>query len=284
MQAITTTIRGLFVTYCRSTVNIDTVSYQHCSYLYYREIHLCRYIRWYCPLTYDDSVIFMMLYFKLSRNFSFLANIESVHFVVFSKTTFLYQTNKSITFYFWLSTKSVETKFLLPKTNCRWKTDHFWGLAGRVKGYLDSYINRLASVNLCQYNTVPSQCERLSWTWTWFLLYLNCWYHCKKFPVFFLLSASNYCYNKGPVVVDKLMILKIHGGLFCIIFLQSISLRWDISIPFISNYGIILKMEKMFHSILNYNDILIFAIFQIEISSIILITNLESVISLYFLS
>ena len=66
------------VTYFRSIVNIDMVSYQNCYYLYYHEIHLRRYIFWYCPLTYDHYNIFIVFYIKLSRNFSFLTNIESV--------------------------------------------------------------------------------------------------------------------------------------------------------------------------------------------------------------
>ena len=73
-----TTTRGLYVMYFFSTVNIATVSYQYCSYLYYHNIHLCRYICCYCPLTYNDYVILNMLYFKLSLNFHFLTCIESV--------------------------------------------------------------------------------------------------------------------------------------------------------------------------------------------------------------
>ena len=65
------------VTHCRSTVNTVTVSYQNCFYSYYCEIHLRRYIIWYCPLTYDNSLIFIMFYIKLSRNFAFLTNIGS---------------------------------------------------------------------------------------------------------------------------------------------------------------------------------------------------------------
>ena len=136
--------RVLCVTYCRSTVNIATVSYQYCSYLYYCEIHLCIYILWYCPLTYDNSVIFMMLHFKLLRNFSFLENIESIHLWYFQNTTILQQTNKSITLDIWLSTKIVETKFLLPKTINHLKTEHYQGLADCGEGDIDSDINILA--------------------------------------------------------------------------------------------------------------------------------------------
>ena len=85
--------------------------------------------------------------------------------------------------------------------------------------------------------------------------------------VFSLLCARIYHYNKGPVIVDKLTITTIHAGLFCMIFQHSISLRWEINIVFISIYNFFL-MDKMYHCLLNSNDILIFVIFQIEISSI----------------
>ena len=43
-------------------------------------------------------------------------------------------------------------------------------------------------------------------------------------------------------------------------------------------------MDKIYHCILTYNNILIFFIFQIEFSSIIFLINIESMFSLYFLS
>ena len=86
--------------------------------------------------------------------------------------------------------------------------------------------------------------------------------------VFSLLRAINYHYNKGPVIVDNITILTIHQGLLCIIFLQSIFLGWEIN--FFSIYNLVLKnVQKIDHFILTYNNILIFVIFQIEVSSII---------------
>ena len=70
---------GLFVTYCHYTVITTRLNYKYCSYLSYCDIHQCRYIFCYCPLTYDDSIICIMFYYKLSRNFNFITNIESVH-------------------------------------------------------------------------------------------------------------------------------------------------------------------------------------------------------------
>ena len=59
--------------------------------------------------------------------------------------------------------------------------------------------------------------------------------------LFSLLRASNYHYSKGHVIVDNIDILTIHGGLSCIIFLQSIFLRRVINVDFISIYDIVLK-------------------------------------------
>ena len=53
--------------YCHYTFIITMVSYQYFSYLYYHNIQQRRYICCYCPLTYNDSVIFIMFYFKLSQ-------------------------------------------------------------------------------------------------------------------------------------------------------------------------------------------------------------------------
>ena len=78
----------------------STVSYQYCSYLYHREIHLCRYIHWYCPLTYKVYIIPIMFYLKMSQIFAFLTNIKSVHLQYFRNTTFFWQTKKSINFDF----------------------------------------------------------------------------------------------------------------------------------------------------------------------------------------
>ena len=43
-------------------------------------------------------------------------------------------------------------------------------------------------------------------------------------------------------------------------------------------------MDIIYHCILNYNDILVFVMFQIKMSSIIFLTNFESVLSWYFMS
>ena len=61
-----------------------------------------------------------------------------------------------------------------------WNMEHCRVLDDCCDGDLDLYLNLLASGNLWQYNIVPSQCERLPWTWTWRILYCDCWYHFYK--------------------------------------------------------------------------------------------------------
>ena len=78
------------------TVNITTINYWYCYYLYYREIHQCRYIHWYFALTYKYFVIFIMLYFKLSPNFAFLTQIESVHLCYFQTQRFCSRQRNSL--------------------------------------------------------------------------------------------------------------------------------------------------------------------------------------------
>ena len=78
---------------------------------------------------------------------------------------------------FWSTTTSAETKLLLPNNGDHWNMDHYWVSADRVEVDLESDLIHLASDNLWQYTTLPSQCERLTWTRTWHLLYFDHWYH-----------------------------------------------------------------------------------------------------------
>ena len=181
MQSITTTTRGLCVTYFLYTVIIATVSYQHCSHLYYLDIHLHRYIFWYCILTYDDSVIFIMLYFKLSRNFSFLTNIESVHLWYFQ--TQLFAADKVIHHLrFLIINNKCRNQVPVIKVSQHWNKKYYRRSADCFEGDLDLDINCLDSDNLWKYTTVPSQCDQLPWTWMWCLFYFYNWYRLEKGP------------------------------------------------------------------------------------------------------
>ena len=57
------------------------------------------------------------------------------------------------------------------KTKIPLKYRALLGSDNRGAVYLDSYVNRLTSGYLRQYNNVPSQCKWLPWTWMWHLLY-----------------------------------------------------------------------------------------------------------------
>ena len=69
-------------------------------------------------------------------------------------------------------------------------------------------------------------------------------------------------------MVDNPTILKTNRRLLCTNLLQLTLLWWDINIIYIYIYIIVMKSGNFFHRILNYNDILIIVIFQIEVSSI----------------
>ena len=138
------------------------MSYQYCSYLYDHKILLRSYICFYCPFTYENSVIFIIIYFKLSQNFDFITNICSV--VVFLDTSFTKNKIKFTTFNFRSSTTSAETKLLLPKPSYHSNTENYQGSAGHGEVDIDSDINCLDSGNLWQDTTVISHCEQLHWT------------------------------------------------------------------------------------------------------------------------
>ena len=124
---------------------------------------------------------FRYVLYKLSCIFLFLTNIESILLSYFEHNLFaaVKEIHKLL---FQSTTKSAETKFLLPKPSNHWKTDHYWGSDDHGEVDIDSDLNRLASGNIMKYTTVPSQCEWLSWTWTWILLYFDCWCLFDKCP------------------------------------------------------------------------------------------------------
>ena len=127
------TTMGLFVKYFHYTVIIAMVSYQYFSYLYYYDMHQCRYICCYFTLTYDDSVIYIMFHLKLSQSLCFSHKYRICSFVLFSKTIILQQTKKFIIFHFWSSETSAYIKFLLSHkaTTERKSTFGGWMIFGR---------------------------------------------------------------------------------------------------------------------------------------------------------
>ena len=135
---INTIERCLFVTFERFTLIIAIASYQYCSYLYYREIHLRRFIFWYCTFIYNNAVIF------ISKNkiteFCLYHKFWNFSFVIFLNTIFCCrQRNKQ------------PSNFRLSTTQCnQWKTEHYRGLDYQGEVDLDSDINCLSLTNLLQ--------------------------------------------------------------------------------------------------------------------------------------
>ena len=68
---------------------------------------------------------------------------------------------------------------------------------------------------------------------------------------FSLLHASYYYNRKGPVIVDNLMIIIIHRGLFIIIILHSKCAKVMIDIYFIIGYSTV-KIERISDQYLFY--------------------------------
>ena len=95
---ITTTRKGLFVPFLRSKISIATVIYQCWSYLFDREIHLLRFICWYCTSIYDKYIILLCYICNHHRNLLF-QKFGSIPLWYF-QTQFLLQTNKSTTYQF----------------------------------------------------------------------------------------------------------------------------------------------------------------------------------------
>ena len=59
------------------------------------------------------------------------------------------------------------------------------GSAERGEVDIDSDVNCTASGNIRKSTTVPIQCEQLPWTWTWRLMYFDCWSHFETLPGIF---------------------------------------------------------------------------------------------------
>ena len=114
-----------------------------------------------------------------------------------------------------------DTHFILPSHDEHLNMEHYWGSVNCGEGDLDSDINRLASGDLRQYTTAPSQCEKLPRIWTWNLLYFDRWYNFEKRP--------------GSVwsVTCKQLPLQQWAYLLRIAILQLTSIRWVINIVLI---------------------------------------------------
>ena len=74
MRDITTTWRGSCAASIRFTISKVLMSYQYISSLCYCEIHLRRFIRWYCTFIYNKYVNLLCFIFPSSQNSAYLTN------------------------------------------------------------------------------------------------------------------------------------------------------------------------------------------------------------------
>ena len=160
------------------TVIIDMVSYQYCSYLYY----LC--VRIFPAIIHWPTMILLFLLciiVNFHRTFIF-SQISNLFMCAIFEHNNLSADKEIHYLQFLIINNKCINQFPVIKPSDNWKTEHYQVLSDRCKGDLDSYLNWLALGNLWKYTTVPSQCDRLPWTWIWRLLYFDCWYHFKKCP------------------------------------------------------------------------------------------------------
>ena len=145
------------------------VSYQYMSYLFYRKIHLLRFICCYCTSIYNKYII--LLFFICNHHKTLLISQVSYKFLCdIYKHNFLLQTSKSTTF----------QKLRSPPPRKHWKTELYRGSENCGEGDSDSDFNCLASVILRKYAFVTNQCYRLPWTWIQSIWYCDSWPHFEK--------------------------------------------------------------------------------------------------------
>ena len=113
------------------------------------------------PLTYDDILIFFILYNKNSFITVFLSNYESVVSWYFLSRFFLNQSNNYIKFdfqYRYIPTLEA-TQFPLHKISKHQTAEQYLGSANFGEIDIKSDVNRLATGKLPQSTTVYSQYE-----------------------------------------------------------------------------------------------------------------------------
>ena len=181
MQSIETTTRDLFVTYFSYTFHIATVSYLY-FIIFIIEIYTC--VGIFAAIVYwPTEMLLFQSYYILNCLELWLYHkywiCSSV--IVYNKIHCSRQRN---------TLPSIpDNQQKVPKiTSCyqtinHWNTEHYRVLDDLRQGYLDSDTNRLASGNIIQYTTLPSQFEQLNLTRTWHFMYIDCWYHFDKQPI-----------------------------------------------------------------------------------------------------
>ena len=130
---IITKTRGLFVTYFRSTLIIAMLSIQYWFYLYYCEIHLCRYIIWYCPYAHDYFVICLCFILNYHRNLLFSQRINMCICGIFEHN--LFAADKEI-YYLWFLIINNQCRNQVPviRTSYHWNTEQYEGFVDHCEG------------------------------------------------------------------------------------------------------------------------------------------------------
>ena len=128
------------------------------------------------------SILFSIFLICNCHGALLLSKISNLFICGIFEHKLFHQSKKSTTFDFLSTRISAQTKSLYPKPSDQWKTEHYRGSDDSGEVDIDSDINFLASGNLWQHTTVTSQCERLTWTWTWRVMYFDHWSHLEKIP------------------------------------------------------------------------------------------------------
>ena len=136
------------------TIHIATVSYQYIYSLYFREIHLLRFISCYCTSIYKKYVI--LLCFICNNHKTLLISQISNEFLCdIFKDKFSPQTSKYTTFQKLQLTRHIK-HWKTPTHRKHWKTKIYKGSSDIGEGGYESDSNHLASVILRQYTTVTN--------------------------------------------------------------------------------------------------------------------------------
>ena len=115
--------------------------------------------------------------------------------------------------------------------------------------------------NIWQYNTVPSQGERLPWTWTWHIMYFYCWSHFEKRPgsclVYYVQSFTNT--TRGLFVMEccyTFIVATVSYRYCSYLYLCAIQMCRYICCYYLLNYD---NYVSLIYFILNCHGTLIFS-------------------------
>ena len=110
---------------------------------------------------WPTTIFLFLLCFILNCHGTFLfSQIPNLFFCGISEQFFFAAVKEIHKLWFWSTTTSADTIFLIPKPSYHWNKEDYWGSADLSEVDLESDINFLASGNLRKYTSVPSQCEQ----------------------------------------------------------------------------------------------------------------------------